>query len=86
MDYNETFAPVTKMTTICTLIVIASVRQWHISKMDVNNAFLNRDLKEKVYMDRSLGVPHGPGKDYKLKKVLYSLKQVLEVGLRSFPL
>jgi hypothetical protein len=31
MDYEETFAPVAKMTTICTLIVVALVRQWHIS-------------------------------------------------------
>jgi hypothetical protein len=31
MDYEETFAPVAKMTTICTLIVVALVHQWHIS-------------------------------------------------------
>jgi len=31
MDYEETFVPVAKMTTICTFIVVASVRQWHIT-------------------------------------------------------
>jgi hypothetical protein len=31
MDYEETFVPVAKITTIRTFIVVASVRQWHIT-------------------------------------------------------
>jgi hypothetical protein len=31
MDYEKTFIPVAKMTTIHTLIVVASIRQWYIS-------------------------------------------------------
>ena len=38
------------MTAIRTLIIVASIRQWHISQLDIKNTFLNRDLKEKVYM------------------------------------
>jgi hypothetical protein len=41
MDYEETFAPIAKMTTLQTLIAVALVCQWHISYLDVKNALLN---------------------------------------------
>jgi hypothetical protein len=39
-DYDETFAPVAHMTTVHTLLVVASVRAWSISQLDVKNVFL----------------------------------------------
>jgi hypothetical protein len=75
MDYEETFAPVAKMTTFRTLIVVVSVRQWHISQLDVQNAFLNEHLQEEVYMMPPHSVSHDSGYVCKLKKTLYGLKQ-----------
>jgi hypothetical protein len=41
LDYDETFAPVAHMTTVRTLITVATSSSWTISQMDVKNAFLH---------------------------------------------
>jgi len=74
MDYKETFILVAKMIIFHTLIIITSIHQWHISKLDVKNALLNRDLQEEVYMTPPPGVSHNSGYVCKLKKASYGLK------------
>ena len=84
MDYEETFAPVAKMTTIRTLIAVASVRRCHISQMDVKNAFLHGDLHEEVFMEPLPGVEVLPGQVCHLKKALYGLKQAPRAWFERF--
>ena len=44
IDYEETFAPVTHLTSVKCLIAMAAVRRWPLYQMDVKNAFFNVDL------------------------------------------
>jgi hypothetical protein len=50
LDYNETFSPMIKMTTIKLLLASATILDCKIQQMDVNSTFLNGNLNEIIYM------------------------------------
>ncbi|KAI5348811.1 hypothetical protein L3X38_001698 [Prunus dulcis] len=77
LDYNETFAPVARLDTICTLVALAAHKNWKLYQLDVKSAFLNGVLEEEVYVDQPDGfvVKGSEDKVYKLHKALYGLKQ-----------
>jgi hypothetical protein len=51
VDYDETFAPVARYTSIKTIIAIATEMGWRIHQMDVKTAFLNGFIEEGVYIE-----------------------------------
>nr|GEU92359.1 hypothetical protein [Tanacetum cinerariifolium] len=55
IDYFDIFAPVARITTIRLLIALATIHNPVIHQMDVKIAFLNGDLKEKVYIMKLKG-------------------------------
>ena len=48
IDYAETFAPVSRYTSIRTIMELASMMKWSLHHMDVNKTFLNGAIEEEV--------------------------------------
>jgi hypothetical protein len=52
MDYEETFAPVTRYTSIRTIISLDLVLGWKLHHMYVKSVFLNGVIEEEVYIEK----------------------------------
>ena len=75
VDYDQTFSPVAKMSTIRTLLSVAAKKKMKLAQIDVSTAFLYGDLEEVIYMKQPKGYDDGSGKVCRLIKSLYGLKQ-----------
>ena len=75
IDYEETFAPVARISSVHTLLAVAATSKWDLFQMDVKNAFLNGDLREEVYMQPLLSLFVESNKVCRLRHALYGLKQ-----------
>jgi hypothetical protein len=78
-DYDETFAPVAKFSSIRTLLTLSASLDWEIDQMDVETAFLLAPLKDEIYLKLPEGLGNHSGKIVKLNKSLYGLKQAPRV-------
>ena len=50
VDYNENFSLVVRPQTIKVILILAIGNRWPTHQLDINNAFLQGTLTEKVYM------------------------------------
>ncbi|KAL0453679.1 UNVERIFIED_CONTAM: Retrovirus-related Pol polyprotein from transposon RE1 [Sesamum latifolium] len=78
LDYEETFSPVAKMTTVRSTFLLLHLNVGsYIWQLDVKNAFLYGELDSEVFMEQPKGYM---SKEYphhvcRLKKAIYGLKQ-----------
>ena len=76
IDYEETFAPVARYTSIRSIISLAAQARWEIHQMDVKATFLNGLIEEEVYIEQPEGFETHEKRTHvrRLKKALYGLK------------
>nr|GEX63438.1 hypothetical protein [Tanacetum cinerariifolium] len=79
IDFEESFAPVTRLEAIQIFLAYAAHKNMVVYHMDVKTAFLNSNLREEVYVSQPdwFVDQDNPNHVYKLKKALYGLKQAL---------
>ena len=77
VDYNDTFAPITKFVSTHIILALASINDWEVHQVDIKNAYLNTTLTKDIYMAQppSFIDPGMHRKVCKLLKALYGLKQ-----------
>lgn len=89
IDYEETFAPVLRYSTLTLLIAMSVNLYLRITHLDVKTAFLNGISHENVYMRQpecfiKVGAENQVSK---LKHAIYGLKQssrIWNLGVREF--
>ena len=50
IDFDETYAPVTRLTSIRMLLAIAASQGLDIATLDVDSAYLHGDIDHKIYL------------------------------------
>jgi hypothetical protein len=77
LDFDDTFAPVTRLEGIQILLDYATSHNIKVYQMDVKSAFLSGKINELVYVEQPTSFEDSkrPNYVYKLSKTLYGLKQ-----------
>ena len=55
VDYDETFTPVAKHTSLRVILALTAEHNLEVRQMDVKSAYLNGELKEEIYMEPPSG-------------------------------
>jgi hypothetical protein len=75
VDYDKTFTPVAKLSSLRAILAIATEFNLEVHQMDVKSVYLNGELEEEIFMEPppSFDVPEGMV--LRLIKAVYGTKQ-----------
>jgi len=75
INYDETFALVTKLASLRAILALATEQDLEIHQMDVKSAYLNGTLEEEIFMEPPPGLEVPNNMVLCLKKAVYRTKQ-----------
>ncbi|CAI5465955.1 unnamed protein product [Closterium sp. Yama58-4] len=97
IDFDQTFAPVSRHTSVRILLAIAAARHLPLRQIDVKNAFLYALVDAVINVEQPHTYGEGDSHVCQLRKSLYGIKQaprlwqpylhniVLEIGFKQLP-
>ncbi|CAI7886978.1 unnamed protein product [Closterium sp. NIES-53] len=97
IDFDQTFAPVSRHTSVRILLAIAAARHLPLRQIDVKNAFLYALVDAVIYVEQLHTYGKGDSRVCQLRKSLYRIKQaprlwqqylyniLLEIGFKQLP-
>ncbi|CAI7819226.1 unnamed protein product, partial [Closterium sp. NIES-54] len=74
-DFTETFAPVSRHTSLRILLAIAAMKKKKLRQIDVANAFLYAPVDAEIFVELPHGSHREPNQACQLQKSLYGIKQ-----------
>jgi len=74
VNFQDTFAPVARLSSIRAVIALAASEDWELHQMDVKSAYLNSPIDTRVYMRLPPGHTE-KGKVAFVKRGIYGLRQ-----------
>jgi hypothetical protein len=77
INFEEVFALVVRMESVCLLLALAATKEWSIHHLDVKFVFLSGELAETIFIKQASGfaVKGAEHKVLQLRKALYRLRQ-----------
>jgi hypothetical protein len=77
IDYDDTFAPIARYSSIRSILSLSMQMGWCIHQMDVKTMFLNGIIEEEVYIEQPKCFETFDRESHvcRLKRALYGLKQ-----------
>jgi hypothetical protein len=81
VDYHETYAPVSRMSSLHVLMAVAVHKNFEVRQIDIDSTFLNGLIDTEIYMKQPTGYIDKQVPDHVclLLKSLYGLKQASRI-------